>query len=93
MCSDFLYKFCLKYLILRNVRDKIKKYIGLHVMSSLRSSDLHENLNFRDRFSQNTQIWNFTKIRLVGAELFHADEQTDRHDEANSRFSQFCESA
>ena len=56
MCSDFLYKFCLKYLILRNVRDKIKKYIGLHVMSSLRSSDLHENLNFRDRFSQNTQI-------------------------------------
>jgi hypothetical protein len=26
------------------------------------------------------------KIRSVGAELFHAD----RHDEANSRFSQFC---
>jgi hypothetical protein len=31
------------------------------------------------------------KIRPVGAELFHADGQTDRHDEANSRFSQFCE--
>jgi hypothetical protein len=27
------------------------------------------------------------KIRPVGAELFHADG----HDEANSRFSQFCE--
>jgi hypothetical protein len=27
------------------------------------------------------------KIRPVGAELFHADRQTDRHDEANSRFS------
>jgi hypothetical protein len=27
----------------------------------------------------------------VGAELFHADGQTERHDEANSRFSQFCE--
>jgi len=27
------------------------------------------------------------KIRPVGAELFHAD----RHDEANSRFSQLCE--
>jgi hypothetical protein len=25
------------------------------------------------------------KIRLVGAELFHADRQTGRHDEANSR--------
>jgi hypothetical protein len=24
------------------------------------------------------------KNRPVGAELFHADEQTDRHDEANS---------
>ena len=40
---------------------------------------------------------NFVKIRLVGAELFHAygqtERQTDRHDEANSRFSQFCERA
>jgi hypothetical protein len=33
------------------------------------------------------------KIRPVGSELFHADGQMDRHDEANSRFSQFCESA
>ena len=27
------------------------------------------------------------KIRAVGAELFLADRQTDRHDEANGRFS------
>ena len=33
------------------------------------------------------------KIRPVGAELSHADGRTDRHDEANSRFSQFCETA
>jgi hypothetical protein len=33
------------------------------------------------------------KIRPVGAELFNADGQTDRHDEANSRFLQFCERA
>jgi len=37
------------------------------------------------------------KIRPVSAELFHWDRQTDgrtdRHDEANSRFSQFCERA
>ena len=31
------------------------------------------------------------KIRRVGAELSHADRQTDGHDEANSRFSQYCE--
>jgi len=32
-------------------------------------------------------------IRVVGAELFHADRQTDRqkHDESSSHFSQFCE--
>ena len=36
------------------------------------------------------------KIRTVGAELLNADGQTDRqtdvHDEANSSFSQICES-
>ena len=31
------------------------------------------------------------KIRPVAAELFQADGQTDRHDKANSRFSQLCE--
>jgi hypothetical protein len=31
------------------------------------------------------------KMRKVGAELFHADGQTDRHDKANSRvISGFC---
>jgi len=33
------------------------------------------------------------KIRPVGAELFHADGQTEKHDKPNNRFSQFCESA
>jgi hypothetical protein len=30
------------------------------------------------------------KIRLVGAELFHADGPTDRHDESNSGFRSFA---
>ena len=29
------------------------------------------------------------KIPPVGAELLHADRQTDKHDEANSQISQF----
>jgi hypothetical protein len=33
------------------------------------------------------------KIRPLGAELFHADGQTDTHDDANSRFSQLSERA
>ena len=33
------------------------------------------------------------KIRPLGGELFHADRQADRRNEANCRFSQFCERA
>jgi len=33
------------------------------------------------------------KIRPMGAALSHADRWTDRHGEAKSRFSQFCEGA
>jgi len=31
------------------------------------------------------------KIRLVGAESFHADGRTDKHDKNNGRSSQFYE--
>ena len=31
------------------------------------------------------------KMRQVGTESFHADGRKVRHDEADSRFSQFCE--
>jgi len=49
--------------------------------------------NYLDSFSKNSQILNSMQILLVGAELFHADRRTDVHDKADSRFSQFCESA
>jgi hypothetical protein len=56
------------------------------------------NLNFRDRFSNNTQKLNFVKIHTVGTKLFDDDRQkynTQTHgpDEADSRFPQFYESA
>jgi len=44
-------------------------------------------------FQKNPQITNFMNICPVGAELFHVDGKTDRHDDANSCFSQFCEHA
>jgi len=39
------------------------------------------------------QIPHLMKIRPVGDEFFHTDGRTDEHEEANSRLSQFCESA
>ena len=80
------------FLILRRVEpDMIKIHIGLHVKYPLFLSDFNETWTFFGRISKNTQLPNFMKIRLQGAEMFHVDRRTDGYDEANSRFSQFCE--
>ena len=47
----------------------------------------------RQIFEKKAGVSNLIKNRPVGAQLFHADRQTDRHDEANNRFSQFCKRA
>jgi hypothetical protein len=39
------------------------------------------------------QLSNFMKILPVVAELFHAGGPTEGHDDAERRFSQFCEGA
>ena len=85
------------FLILRrNERHMIENLHWLSCKVLVILSDFNENC-FLDRFSKNTQISNFMKIRPMGAELFHADRltdrQTDRHEETNSGFSQFCELA
>jgi hypothetical protein len=49
--------------------------------------------DFTGGFSENTQITNLIKSHPVGAELFYVDGRTDKNDEANIRFSQFCERA
>ena len=51
------------------------------------------SLNFLGRFSIKAEISSSIKIRPVGAKLFHADGRTDRHEEANSRCSQFYDCA
>jgi hypothetical protein len=50
-------------------------------------------LEFSPVFPQNKKTSHFINVLPVGAELFHEDRRTDRHDEAKSRFSQFCERA
>ena len=66
-------------------------YTGIRVKYPLFPSDSKQTfIILTDYFSKNVQISNVMKIRPVGYELFHANGWTDRHDEANSRGSQFC---
>jgi hypothetical protein len=50
-------------------------------------------IEFSQPIFEKYHISNFVKIRSVGAEFLHAERQTDRHDEANCRFSHFRECA
>ena len=43
-----------------------------------------------DRFLKNTQISNLIKVHPVGAELFHADGQTDRETEMTKLIVATC---
>jgi hypothetical protein len=54
-----------------------KMCIGLYVKYPVYLLVVKQNHIFSTDF-QNSQILIFTKIRLVGAELFHADRRTDR---------------
>ena len=71
-------------------------YRGPYVKCLFIFSGFNENLHFNG-FSTNTQTSTFTKTRRGVAKSFRADgrtdRQTDRHDEADCRFSQFCECA
>ena len=65
---------------------------------SIKLHDFRKNVTERKMcvliFSTNLSQTLFIKVRTVIAEFCadgRTDRQTDRHDEANGRFSQFCE--
>jgi hypothetical protein len=69
----------------------IKTSGGLHV-NTLYSRPVLMKLEFSlAGFRKILKLPNFMKFRLVGAKSFHVYRRMDRHDEANSRFSQFRE--
>lgn len=87
---------CEKILILRKTeRDLIKNFYWFPRSVPVILVGFY--WNFSDRFSKKLPTPNLIKIRLVRAELFHADRQTnirtDRYGEANSCFSQLFEHA
>jgi len=48
-------------------------------------------LEFSDRFLKSTLISNLMKMPSLGGKFFHADGETDGHDETSRLFSKFCE--
>ena len=55
-----------------------QKYILVFMQSTSYSCQIVMKFEFSQRFLKTTEIWNYTKIRPVGAELFHADGRTLR---------------
>jgi len=78
VCYDLL--LCETFLILTRIRRDVTHLHSLH----LNSNEILMKVEFFVTVSKYFQISNFVKIRPLGPE-FHAD----RHDETNSRFSQF----
>jgi hypothetical protein len=69
----------------------MKIYSVVHVKYFLFVSDFNQSWTSSIDLAKNTPLSNLIKIRPVGTELFRTDGQTERRDEANSRFPQFCE--
>jgi hypothetical protein len=78
MRFDSVYNFCLKHISFYEELSEILPYMYTrpHMKYTL-SSSYFNDINFLNKFSKNTQISNFTKIRVVGAEANHADGWTD----------------
>ena len=58
-------------------------YVGLHLKHLLFLSDFNKTWIFWADFGKYSDIM---KIREVGAEMFHVDGRTDKHDKGNIRF-------
>jgi hypothetical protein len=84
-----IYSLCLKRFTLNDQR------CTLVFMWSARYSCqiLVETWFFQEIFEKNQSNIKFHENPSVRAEMFHTDGRTDRYNETNSRFSQFCDRA
>ena len=78
MCFVIFYNLIKTFLILRRNQQYIVLNVKkLRIKYSLFVSDSNGTYIFSTGFFKKSQILHLIKIRLLGAELFHADGQTD----------------
>jgi hypothetical protein len=83
--------FSIRRSIQRNIITNVRTYVRRHVKYPLFLSDFNQAWIFSTYFrKKNPQISNFMKIRPVGAELFHADRETDRQTDMTKLIVAFC---
>jgi hypothetical protein len=68
-------------------------HIGLRVKRPLFLSDVNETGILSTDFRKMLKYKISLKNSFSWAELFHEERRTDRHDEANGRFTNVCERA
>jgi hypothetical protein len=99
--KDIEYKMCLFIFSItfvwnishsKNLARYCQKYENIHVKYLLFLSDFHETwiLSTAFKTSLKHQIWS-KSVQWEPSCSMRKDRETDGHDEANSRFSQFCE--
>jgi hypothetical protein len=74
--------------LLRTINPKLSSHVcvGLYVQCLL--CPILTKIKSLDKFKQNYQIYHFTKIRVMGVPLIHADKRTDGYNDANYRLSE-----
>ena len=92
----FLYNFVwnISHSKMKRARYDKKMYIGLHVKYPLFLSDFNETWIVETNFLKILKYQTSWKsIQWVPSCSMRTDGRTDRHDEADSCFSQFCKRA
>jgi len=95
-CCDFLYNFCLKHFFLNSNMNWAKydrKCILVFVESTRYSYQILTTIEYSQQIFEKYSCISWKSDYWEPNRLMRTDGRTVRHDEAISRFSQFCERA